>query len=83
MGLFGSSITLPPPRPIPWKMKTLSSAETELRMLNPFLRPFFNRIVRPRVFSDDKARTWLKHNVEEVGNFEFFLPDLHALEGGT
>lgn len=44
----------------------------------PLLRPFFNAVIRPRVFSDDRARAWLKHNVEEVGNFEFFLPDLYA-----
>ena len=45
---------------------------------NPLLRPFFNAVIRPRVFPDDKARAWFKHNVEEVGNFEFFLPDLYA-----
>jgi hypothetical protein len=45
---------------------------------NPLLRPFFNALVRPRVFPDDMARAWLKHNVEEVGNFEFFLPGLYA-----
>jgi DAPG hydrolase PhiG domain len=42
------------------------------------LRPFFNAVIRPRLFSDDRARAWLKHNVEEVGNFEYFLPDLYA-----
>jgi hypothetical protein len=47
---------------------------------NWLLRPFFNAVIRPRVFSDDKARAWLKHNVEEVGNFEFFLPALYARE---
>ena len=45
-----------------------------------WLRPFFNLAIRPRVFPDDKARAWLKHNVEEVGNFEFFLPALYARE---
>ena len=45
---------------------------------NPLVRPFFNAVIRPRVFPDDKARAWFKHNVEEVGNFEFFLPDLYA-----
>lgn len=33
----------------------------------PLLRPFFKNAVRPRLFPDDKARAWLKHNVEEVG----------------
>ena len=49
----------------------------------PLLRPLFNSIVRPRVFPDDKARAWLTHNVEEVGNFEFFLPELYAKEAGA
>ena len=44
----------------------------------PLLSPFFNNIVRPRVFPNDKARAWIKHNVEEVGNYEFILPDLYA-----
>ena len=52
---------------------------------NPILRPLFNTVIRPRVFPDDKARAWFRHNVEEVGNFEFFLPELYAkqaTEGG-
>jgi hypothetical protein len=36
-----------------------------------------NRGVLPRLFSEAKGRAWLKHNVEEVGNFEFFLPALY------
>jgi hypothetical protein len=41
------------------------------------VQPWFNALVRPRVFSEDMARAWLLHNVEEVGNFEFFLPELY------
>jgi len=40
-------------------------------------RLIFNKIVRPFVFSEDMGHAWLKHNVEEVGNFEFFLPELY------
>jgi hypothetical protein len=36
-----------------------------------------NRLVR-RFFSEAKGRAWLKHNIEEVGNFEFFLPALYG-----
>ena len=46
-------------------------------------RAVANRIIRPRLFPDDKARAWLRHNVEEVGNFEFFLPELWARERGA
>ena len=38
-------------------------------LLNPLLRRF--------VMDDTMARAWLQHNIEEVGNFEFFLPQLY------
>lgn len=40
----------------------------------------FNRLVRPVVFPEHMGRAWLRHNVEEVGNFQFFLPELFARE---
>lgn len=40
----------------------------------------FNRWLRPRVFSNDQGRAWLLHNVEEVGNLEWFLPALVRLD---
>lgn len=45
-----------------------------------FGRFLFNRLLRPMIFSDLMGPAWLKHNVEEVGNFEHFLPGLHANE---
>ena len=48
-------------------------------------RAFLNRYVLPRVvMPEPMAQAWLKHNVEEVGNFERFLPALYDrwLEGG-
>jgi hypothetical protein len=45
-------------------------------------RVLFNRWIRPRVFSEAMGRAWLKHNVEEVGNLEFFLPALYAKHAG-
>jgi hypothetical protein len=42
-----------------------------------------NRLLRAAAFPEAKARAWLKHNVEEVGNFEFFLPDLYSAEHGA
>ncbi len=42
--------------------------------LNPLLRRF--------VMSDAMAQGWLRHNIEEVGNFELFLPQLYAQETG-
>lgn len=50
----------------------------ELGADTAFGRLLFNRLIRPRVFPDAMGRAWLKHNVEEVGNFERFLPQLFA-----
>lgn len=44
----------------------------------PFVGAAFNRWVRPRFLSDDAARAWLKHNVEEVGLLEHLLPPLYG-----
>jgi len=41
------------------------------RLLNPLVRRF--------VFDQARGRAWLKHNIEEVGQFEAFLPQLHAV----
>jgi hypothetical protein len=48
----------------------------------PFSRVFLNRLIRPLWFPDHMGRAWLRHNVEEVGNFEHFLPDLYARAAG-
>jgi len=41
-----------------------------------------NRLLLPLEFDERRGRAWLKHNVEEVGNFEHFLPQLFAREHG-
>jgi hypothetical protein len=43
------------------------------RLVNPLIRAF--------AFDTARGRAWIKHNVEEVGNFEAFLPELYASEG--
>lgn len=45
----------------------------------PVVGRIFNRLIRPLVFSDESGRSWLQHNIEEVGNFEFFLPELYRI----
>jgi len=40
-----------------------------------------NAVLIPLKFDDDKIGAWLTHNVEEVGNFENFLPELCASMG--
>ncbi len=41
-----------------------------------------NRYLNQRAFPIEMARAWLRHNVEEVGLLEHFLPDLHAEQRG-
>jgi 2-polyprenyl-6-methoxyphenol hydroxylase-like FAD-dependent oxidoreductase len=41
-----------------------------------------NALLRRFVLPEATGRAWLKHNVEEVGNFERFLPALYEAETG-
>jgi len=47
------------------------------------LRLLVNQAIRPWLFPEHMGRAWLTHNVEEVGNFQFFLPALYADETRT
>lgn len=38
---------------------------------------FFRKVVVPVLFPEPKGQAWIRHNVEEVGCFENFLPDLY------
>ena len=38
---------------------------------------FINRVVQPLVFPHAKGMAWIQHNVEEVGTFEAFLPQMY------
>jgi hypothetical protein len=40
------------------------------RLVNPLIRRF--------AFDEARGHAWIKHNIEEVGNFESFLPELYA-----
>jgi hypothetical protein len=43
---------------------------------SPLLSPI-NRVAYRR-FPDDMVRAWVKHNIEEVGQLEYLLPQLHS-----
>lgn len=45
------------------------------RWLNPLIERF--------VFTHEQGVAWLRHNIEEVGLFERFLPDLYRRETGN
>lgn len=42
------------------------------RLINPLIRKFF--------FDKKRGEAWIRHNIEEVGNFESFLPELYSEE---
>jgi hypothetical protein len=43
-------------------------------------RGFAHPPIRALAFDEARGRAWIKHNIEEVGNFEAFLPQLYAAE---
>lgn len=45
------------------------------------LRLIANNVIIPRLFGQQKAKAWLRHNVEEVGCFENFLAQLYEKRG--
>jgi len=38
------------------------------------------RLLVPFLFPDGKGQAWLKHNIEEMGTLENFLPELYERE---
>jgi len=46
-----------------------------------FFSRMFNRNLLPRMFPKSKGIAWIRHNVEEVGCFESFLPQMYAQDG--
>jgi hypothetical protein len=42
-----------------------------------------NRWLVDRFFPADRRQAWLKHSVEEIGNLQFFLPELYRRHAGA
>lgn len=45
-----------------------------------FLGKLVNPLIKKFVFDEERGHAWIKHNIEEVGNFESFLPELYSQE---
>jgi hypothetical protein len=43
-----------------------------------WLKSLVNRVMIPWIYYEDKNYAWVLHTVEEVGNFENFLPEIFA-----
>jgi hypothetical protein len=74
--------------PLPFQLSTLEhqffavpdGTRYESRLLigiDSNMGKWINPIVRPLFIGYEMAKAWLRHNIEEVGNFEFFLPELY------
>ena len=48
----------------------------------PVVRVLAKALLRNFVMTDEQANGWFTHNVGEVGNFQFFLPDSYAEHHG-
>lgn len=42
-----------------------------------------NRLIRASIFDERRGWAWIQHNIEEVGNFEAFLPELYSAAGAA
>jgi len=59
---------------------TLYRSRMQVGVEDTFGSLIFQPLIRPFIFTEEMGYAWLKHNVEEVGNFEFFLPELYERE---
>lgn len=57
---------------------TLYQSRLVVGSMVPILGKILTTVVKKRIFTPEMGRAWFKHNIEEVGNFEFFLPGLYA-----
>jgi hypothetical protein len=65
---------------IPDGCNTIYKSQMIVGFNKKLLGTFFNNCIRPFFFTKEMATAWLQHNVEEVGNFEFFFPELYYEE---
>ncbi|MTI16364.1 hypothetical protein E1162_03810 [Rhodobacteraceae bacterium RKSG542] len=56
---------------------TLCRSHLTIGAMTGPLKSMLNRAMAPKKFEGDKAVAWLKHNIEEIGFFENFLPQLY------
>lgn len=57
---------------------TRYSSVLEVGLTVPLASRFLNRMILPCKFPEDMGRAWIAHNIEEVGQFETFLPALYT-----
>jgi len=70
------------PTCVPWPLKTLGSAECGAAQGSAAWRRALSPLIRRFVFDEAHGIAWLRHNIEEVGMLEHFLPGLYRRETG-
>jgi hypothetical protein len=76
--ILGLRVTRLAHRFTPIDQGTQYDSVLEVGLAIPILGPVLNRRVLRHRFPEDMGHAWIAHNIEEVGQFEQFLPDLHA-----
>jgi hypothetical protein len=56
---------------------TLYQSKLTIGVDTPILKYVLNPFIKNFLVSEEAGKAWLKHNIEEVGNFEFFLLNLY------
>lgn len=59
---------------------TLYCSRMQVGVENPLGRYVLNPLIHRFLFTRAMGHAWLTHNIEEVGNFERFLPELYQQE---
>jgi hypothetical protein len=78
---LGQRVTLLSHRFTALKGATQYDSVLEVGLTAPVIGPILNRLILPARFPEAMGRAWIAHNVEEVGQFESFLPALFASAG--
>lgn len=78
---LGQRVTLLSHRFTALKGATRYDSVLEVGLTAPVIGPILNRLILPARFPEDMGRAWIAHNIEEVGQFESFLPALFASAG--
>jgi hypothetical protein len=71
-----------PPAVLATCTEALVKDAPDLRGLWQAIKGAIKRVVQPRVFLREKGEILIQHNVEEVGAFEAFLPEMYEKEVG-
>ena len=56
---------------------TICESSAVIGSFIPLIGRLFTPLVKWKVFTEEMSGDWILHNIEEMGNFQFFLPTLY------